>query len=444
MNRQHLFRYSKSYALLKRYVRFAHSIFYEEVCVVTPENIPLNEPVIFAPNHQNALMDALAILLLTDTQPVFMARADIFKKKTTSKLLNFLKIIPVYRIRDGVDNLSNNTESFGIALRALGYGQAVGIMPEGNHGDQHRLRPLKKGVARFALAAQENFGNTVSVRIVPVGIEYSHYTHFRSKLLVIFGKPIDVSQFFATYKENPQSAYNLLRDRLAVELKRNMLDIDNSEYYDLIYKLKEMYAPRLQQKQDLTGDYYFRFLAEKQITENLVALATEKPDLMESLKSNVYEFYSGLNQLKLRNWVFDAEMPDRKTLYFDIVRYAAFLPLFVIAVAFNIIPYLICDYVARKIKDTQFQSSFKFVVGIFLFPLYYFLFLFFPMPLITKIVILLPMAVLGVLSFDYYIGLKKQWAKFRYFKMLKEKNYQLIGLKQVREQILRTLDTLFL
>ena len=87
-----------------------HSVFYSEICIINPENVPAKGPVIFAPNHQNALMDALAILLLVDKQPVFMARADIFKKKTVGKILNFLKIIPVFRIRDGVSNLSNNNQ----------------------------------------------------------------------------------------------------------------------------------------------------------------------------------------------------------------------------------------------------------------------------------------------------------------------------------------------
>src|SRR6266498_554685 len=114
MNQRHLYKYSISYALLKKYVNVIHSLFYSEICIINPENVPDKGPVIFAPNHQNALMDALAILLLVDKQPVFMARADIFKQKTVGAILNFLKIIPVFRIRDGASNLANNTQSFGI------------------------------------------------------------------------------------------------------------------------------------------------------------------------------------------------------------------------------------------------------------------------------------------------------------------------------------------
>jgi len=420
-----------------------HSLFYSEICIINPENVPSKVPVIFAPNHQNALMDALAILLLVDKQPVFMARADIFKKKIVSKILNFLKIIPVFRIRDGAESLSNNTESFGVALRALGYGQAVGIMPEGNHGNQHLLRPLKKGIVRFALNAQENFGNTIPVKLIPVGIEYSHYTAFRSKLLVIFGNPIDVSEYLGGYKENPQIAYNSLRERLANEMKKNMLNIDKPDYYDCIFNSKEIYAPRLQEMQNLDDNYYFRFLAEKQITDRLVAMANEDPSLLDTIKANVNEYQHELKKLHLTNEVLDTKKPENKELLFDIIRYLFFLPFFVVATGINIVPYFICDYVSKGAKDTQFRSSIKLVLIAFLFPLWYILFLVLPIPFITKIMILLPMPVLGILSYDYFQGLKIQWAKFMYFRMLHKSNSKLNDLKQARERIFSILDPLF-
>jgi 1-acyl-sn-glycerol-3-phosphate acyltransferase len=444
MDRQHLFKYSKSYALLKKYVGFAHAIFYSEICVINAEVLPKKEPVIFAPNHQNALMDALAILLTIDKQPVFMARADIFKKETISKILYFLKIIPVYRIRDGIDNMSNNDESFDIALRALGYGQAVGIMPEGNHGDQHRLRPLKKGVARFALKAQENFGDTVPVKIVPVGLEFSHYSNFRSKLLVIYGEPINVMDYWQMFKENPQNGYTSLRNRLASELKKYMLNIDTPDYYLLIFEIKEIYAKRYQQKLGLERDYYSQFIAEKAVTDKLVKLSDEKPAVLDSLKAQVNEYTTGLKGLSLQDWVLDEQMPDKKALFLEIAKFLFFLPFFLVTTVFNFIPVFICSNISERIKDTQFRSSFKFVLGTILFPVYYLLFLLLPIPLMTKLILVVPMPVLGALSYDYYVALKKSWVKYRYFKMIKEGNHELATIRQTRTGIFRTLDHLFL
>lgn len=443
MNRRHLYQYSNSYALLKKYIRMVHSVYYSEICIINPENVPSKGPVIFAPNHQNALMDALAILLLVDKQPVFMARADIFKKKSVSRLLTFLKIIPVFRIRDGVSSLSNNNESFGIAMRALGYGQAVGIMPEGNHGDQHLLRPLKKGLVRFAINAQENFGSTTPVNIIPVGIEYSQYNEFRGKLLVIFGPPVNVSEYLPTYQGNPQLSYNALRDRLAAEMKKHMLHIDSPEYYNLIMSVKDIYAPRLQQKQGLDDTYYFRFLAEKQVTEKLVSLAKEDPAFMESLGSKVDQYLSRLKRFKLQDWTLDAPKPEKKELYWDIARFLFFLPFFAVGAVVNYVPYFLCKFVSKGAKDTQFRSSIKFVLIALIFPLWYLLFLVLPIPLITRLIMLIPLPILGILSYDYYQGLRAQWEKFVYFRMLRKNKQEISGLQQLREQIFSTLDRLF-
>lgn len=444
MNQQHLFKYSKSYTLLKKYTAFVQSIYYQEICIVNRENVPDDDPVIFAPNHQNALMDALSILLNIKKQPVFMARADIFKQKTVKEILSFLKIIPVFRIRDGIDNLSQNDETFNIALNVLKSGQSVGMMPEGNHGDQHRLRPLKKGISRFAFKAQEDFGNTARLKIVPVGLEYSHYSNFRSRLLIIFGKPIDVSEYSTLYNESPQQALNLLREKLAEELKKYMIDIDTDEYYDLIFNIKELYGGRLQQMQNLKDDFYGRFLADKQITDKLVKTAYHNPIKLEEFKPLVNEYLSGLKRLNLRNWVMDTTKPAKKEVYFDILRYVLFVPFFVIATAVNIIPYVICDKFSKRTKDPQFVSSFKFVIGLFLFPIWYLLIMVMPIPLITKGLILLTMPILGILSFDYFISLKKVYAKYRYLKMIKENNYDLTGLREKRNELMQKLDELFI
>ncbi len=444
MNQQHLFKYSKSYTVLKKYTAFVQSIYYREICIINRETVPDNDPVIFTPNHQNALMDALSILLNIKKQPVFMARADIFKKELVKKILNFLKIIPVFRIRDGVSNLSQNDDSFNIALNVLKSGQAVGIMPEGNHGDQHRLRPLKKGISRLAFKAQEEFGKTGRLKIVPVGIEYSHYSNFRSRLLIIFGKPIDVSEYSTLYKDNPQQALNLLREKLSTELKKYMIDIDTDEYYDLIFNIKELYGGRLQQKQNLKDDFYGRFLADKQITDQLIKTAYHNPIMLEEFKPLVNEYLSGLKRLNLRNWIFDTTKPPKKEVYFDIVRYLLFIPLFLAATAVNIIPYIICDKFSKSTKDTQFVSSFKFAVGLILFPLWYLLLMLMPIPIITKGLILLTMPILGILSFDYFLSLKKVYAKYRYFKMMKENNYDLSGLREKRNELMQKLDDLFI
>src|SRR5665811_1721793 len=105
MRKKIKFRWPIFFKILYAYVSVIHRIYYKRITVVGYEKIPVKTPVIFAPNHQNALMDAFAVMFPARKHVVFMARADIFKKPAIAKILNMLQILPIYRIRDGYGEL---------------------------------------------------------------------------------------------------------------------------------------------------------------------------------------------------------------------------------------------------------------------------------------------------------------------------------------------------
>ncbi len=104
--------HSIGYLLFRELVRIPYSLFYRKINIIGKENIPRNKPIIFAPNHQNALMDPLAMLFSTPKQIVFLARGDIFKGNILITILTFLKILPVYRQHDGKAALKKNNAVF--------------------------------------------------------------------------------------------------------------------------------------------------------------------------------------------------------------------------------------------------------------------------------------------------------------------------------------------
>jgi 1-acyl-sn-glycerol-3-phosphate acyltransferase len=439
MNSNHLYSQSKPYEFCRTYARFMHSLYYREICIVSPENVPASDAVIFSPNHQNALMDALAILINQPKQPVFMARSDIFAKKRIARVLNFLKIIPVFRIRDGFENLQNNDETFRIALNVLQNNQPVALMPEGNHGDQRRLRPLKKGLMRLAFQAQENFKNDKKVKIVPIGIHFSHYSNFRSRLLVIYGRPIDVSEYLPAYTDNAGRGLQDLRERLETEMKKYMLDIDTDEHYELILQLKDIVVPTMV----TDNDYYSHFKAEKDVTDKLTQIAREAPEKLADLRQITNEYVFGLKRLNLRSWLFDAPDYKRNDLIFDLLRYVLFAPVFLLTAIFNAVPFFVPIWLANKVKDPQFRSSFKFAIGFVAFPLFYLLILAAaPLPFFTRVLLVLTMPLLGVLSFDYFIALKKFAGKIRFMQMERNANPELQNLKGLRKKIIGTVQEL--
>ena len=178
------------YNLLVPYVRWTFRRMLHRVDYIGRENIPADAAVIYSPNHVNTLLDALAILSSEERPVVFAARADIFRKPAIARILNFLKILPIYRIRDGAESLAENDWTFRNAVNSLNAGLPFCIFPEGRHSQEPGLLPLRKGIARIALKAVEEVDKPVY--IVPVGLVYDDLKTFRTGLTIRFGQPIAV------------------------------------------------------------------------------------------------------------------------------------------------------------------------------------------------------------------------------------------------------------
>ncbi len=227
----------KLYAFLRPYVDCMFRRSYRTFRYIGKENIPPDGAVIFAPNHTNALCDAMAILGIDHRQKVFVARADIFKDPKKAKLLNWLKIMPINRVRDGLDEVRRNDETINKAVDTLRDGVPFCILPEGTHRPKHSLLPLSKGIFRIALQANDTFGDEKPVYIVPVGLEYGDYFHLWDDLTVNIGKPINVTEFVRREKQkaNGESYPQMmmaLREELTMRMRELIIWVPDDEHYE--------------------------------------------------------------------------------------------------------------------------------------------------------------------------------------------------------------------
>jgi 1-acyl-sn-glycerol-3-phosphate acyltransferase len=368
-NRKHIEKWSLAYHLLKYYVDFCFN-FYFPTTVSGLENIPKDKSIIFAPNHQNALIDALAILRAKTWQPVFLARADIFEKPLFNKILTFLKILPIYRIRDGYGNLQKNDEIFDKTMDVIRNKNGLCIMPEGNHGDKKRLRlPLKKGIARIAFQTEYASNGTIDIHIVPVGLDYTHYIRVGSSLHLRFGPPIRVKPLLAEYKKNPATAYNLLLDLLAKGLKAEIISIEDDKYYDSYKMIVDMFAPEYLKEKKIINNHGNRVEVQMLLINKLDRLKQKSPDDFLILIANALEYNMLIKKMNLEPIFFPTSFSKRigliPALFFALIT----LPLFIYSFINNLLPLSLIYIFTKKIKDTQFVSTFKFAMGLLLFPI---------------------------------------------------------------------------
>lgn len=212
---QPIYYYNRIYSLLKPYVDLCTRSSFRKYIVLGKENIPSDGAVILAPNHCNALIDALAVLAATKERKVFGARADAFTPMF-SNILHFLKILPMVRQRDGLRNVLKNIDTIETITEVLENDVKFCIFNEGRHRAMHSLLPIGKGIFRSALAANERFGKNKPVYVVPVGLEYADYFRYRSKgVIVTFGQPLNITEEVRKLSgEDEWTVYQSLRKSL--------------------------------------------------------------------------------------------------------------------------------------------------------------------------------------------------------------------------------------
>ncbi len=424
-------KWSFGYWLLKKYVQFADWIIYNKVIISGLENIPKNKPIVFSPNHQNALSDPMAILLNTRFQPVWLARADIFKNKTAAAILKFLKIMPVYRLRDGKENLAKNDEIFMSSVKVLENNFALGLFPEAAHSGKRQMLVHKKAVPRIVFMAEEKANKNLDIQIIPTGIYYSSYWKFNRNLIVIFGKPIRVNDYLDEHRQNESAATLSLRQRITDEMQSLVLDIKSTRFYDDFETIREIYGKHFLKRQNKKFSVLNLFKSDQKLVEKLDKLEQEKPEETERLAQMVNEWVAKIKKLKIRSWLL--EKPHSNLLTIGLNKLVLFLglPVFLFGFVFNAIPFFLIDRVTRKkIKDVAFWSTFFLVLGIILFPVFYLIEFLAVSPFIPKVwmkiafVVALPFS--GKLAFLWYILFRKTVGRFRmlFLYIFHRKQYQ--------------------
>jgi 1-acyl-sn-glycerol-3-phosphate acyltransferase len=364
--------HSVFYGFLKRYVDFCFRAYFRTT-IQGFDTMNKEGSLIFAPNHQNALMDALALLSVSKWQPVFLARADIFKKSTIRKILTLFKIMPVYRMRDGYENLTNNDATFLKTIDVLKNRNGLVILPEGNHGDQKRLRPLKKGIVRIAFQAEDAADGQLDIRIVPVGIDYTHYVRVGSQLHIRFGIPIRVSPLLSEYRENPARAYRILLELIEGGMKHEMIHIADEKFHSCIKVAIESFAPWYLRKIKAPLNHPGLMDVQQKLAIKIEELRVDSPDDYLVRMAMFMEYERELKLLGAQSSTFPAAQSGRLMASLQLLMLVALLPIFMYALANNMLPLIISLATSKKFADVQFHSSIRFVMGILLFPIFHIL-----------------------------------------------------------------------
>jgi 1-acyl-sn-glycerol-3-phosphate acyltransferase len=225
--------------ILKIIIRAALWLFCNNIYIKNKHLFSKKGPLLIFANHPNSFLDAIIIASNYKRRVYFLARGDVFRKPIFRFLLSSLNMIPVYRLREGKENLHLNDFAFKASIKLLLKGEAVLIFIEGTCINSHELQPLKKGTARILEGVQEK---GVFPAIQAIGIAYNQ--------LYGIGKTINISISKFNFKNRIISASDrvlfnkmatsILNENIIIpsqktNIKKTMLYYFYKPYYKLIY-----------------------------------------------------------------------------------------------------------------------------------------------------------------------------------------------------------------
>lgn len=366
--------YDPVYSFLRYYVDFVLKLSYRTISYVGRKNIPTDGAIIYAPNHTNALMDALVILAMDRKAKVFVARADIFKNPTFAKILSFLKIMPIMRMRDGMDEVRKNNETIERAVDVLRDRVPFCIFPEGTHQTKYSSLPLSKGIFRIAFQAEELIDD-MPLYIVPVGLRYGNFFRFRSTVRIAVGEPINVGAFrkeHSALAEAEQMA--LMRTILDERMKQTIFYIPNDEEYDAKYEICAAVVKNQVRHIDCdaNGRRYrgleAHFVANNATLDEIKRLKSVSPEVAEHLIRLGNEASAMRHKEHISLSSVSIKYPLLSRMLMTLFMVAA-LPYNLVATVLTLPINALAEWLFTKLKDPAFRNSVRYLLNLVLWPI---------------------------------------------------------------------------
>ena len=354
----------KIYSFLKIFVDHHTRRSFKRFHVIGKENVPKDGACVFGCNHCNTLMDALVLLATSRQKKVFIARGDIFKNPVTAKILKWMKILPIFRIRDGIGAVRDkNGDTIAQAVDVIHDEVPLYLFPEAAHRTKHSLRPLSKGILHIALEANKQFGHEKPIYIMPVGLEYGDYFRFRSTILVNYGKPINVTEYVKEHEgDNEAMILNGLKAILTERMAELITYIPDDEDYDAIWemtKIKAGYIPLTQR---------MRLLRNKRIVANILRFKEKEPENSKVLFEKVNEFTKHRKEEGISVSSVALRTPLWRTLWKTLMVLVG-LPFFIVAAVVSCPIWITASFILNNLKDKAFRNTVNVCVELLLHPL---------------------------------------------------------------------------
>tara|TARA_R110001592_G_scaffold75225_1_gene227861 strand:+ start:30985 stop:32328 length:1344 start_codon:yes stop_codon:yes gene_type:complete len=431
------------YKLFLWLFRLTANAYFRSIYIKGKDNIPKDKPVIFAANHPSSFMDPILLGVNLNRSLYFLARGDIFKNKMVRKLFNKLHMIPVYKPDLSPDQVHKNEMIFEKCYEYLERQKAVMIFPEGISKTERRLRPIKTGIARIALGAEEKNDFNLDLTIVPIGLNYSNPHYFKSDVFVNIGAPISVREYQGDFLKDPKEGVLQLTDRVKSELEKRIVIIEDEQLEKLIRQIEILYRSKLReqnkQQEKATQDFYL----SQDIVEAVQYYAKNHPEILQDFEQKISVYLKRLKRLKIR----DTQIRSSETSLPVLLRLLYFtfgFPLFLFGLITNIIPFKIVELIPSKVSIREdFVGAVKMATGMLIFLITYLVeasIVGFFTNFLWAILFILSLYPAGLFTVDYFKKYYQVRGTIKYLRIFMKKGDLIANLKTTRQELVDELE----
>ncbi|UYZ58309.1 lysophospholipid acyltransferase family protein [Hymenobacter latericus] len=443
------------YALLKPPVQLALRVFFRRLQIRNAERLQEPGPLLIAANHPNTLMDPLVVAANRRQQIHFLAKSTFFQNPVSRWFFERSNCIPVYRRQDVESGDANitpeqlqalNEKAFGRSYDHLGRGGTLMIFPEGTSIAERRLRPLKTGAARIALGAEARHQFKLGLRILPIGINYSASTRFRSDVLLNPAAPIVVADYAAQYRLDPEAAAEALTEELRRRLEQHLVVTRDDAEDALVRQIEATFGQYLVPEHN-EGSPYEEFQLTRTLLQAVAWFERHSPDHLQELRRRVTDYTQELHRLRISDEALQRSGARRGRLkrgLLTALKVVLGFPVYAYGALNNYVPYIIPSVIAKRAtQDVEFIAPIMLVTGMLTFGLMY--------PLQTWLVhrltdnnwltalYALSLPVTGFYALHYWNRLTQRLQRLRLLRLFREQRPVAEGVLRQRTTILRLL-----
>jgi 1-acyl-sn-glycerol-3-phosphate acyltransferase len=442
------------YRIIKWIISFTfNNLMFRHVYYMNTKNVPPDgTPLVIVENHQNCLIDAIAVLLSnsnSNRKIHFIARADIFSVSgILTKFMRYLGVMPAYRANfEGIEAVGKNEKTFAESEELVAGGEAVMLFPEAGHQNKRWLGDFTSGYTTLAFNAAKKSDFLEEVFILPCANHYSRYYPIQGDMLIKYGKPISLKPYYELYKSQPRTAQREVNELVRAQIKEMMLNIEDLDNYDAIDFLRTNFGANYAHQNNL--DYKElpeQLIADKQMVEaigNLPAVGIknkifdEAQELKKGLEENEISFKT-LTNVPLENGkkIFGMDAVKCRMIV-RCVCLVLLLPLWIFSLWPAYFIYVIPQPFAKRMNDPMLRGSFLLgFSAIITIPLFYLISFLLACKIFTVLMGVIYVCLLPLLSLfawyycSYSFGLKEE---YRFYK--NRKSAKLRALKDLRDRL---------